>query len=124
MREFHTIILDRIPVMNFDMRNAAKRFITLIDTLYDANVKLIASAAAEPDALYRADEGFEAQRVQAHRLASDRDAIASLSGAAARRRAGGCFRPPSPASSKPDGQSAAGIERIVCGRLERVCRKV
>ncbi len=60
VREFHTIILDRIPVMNFDMRNAAKRFITLIDTLYDANVKLIVSAAAEPDALYRADEGFEA----------------------------------------------------------------
>jgi len=60
VREFHTIILDRIPVMNFDMRNAAKRFITLIDTLYDANVKLIASAAAEPDALYRVDEGFEA----------------------------------------------------------------
>jgi cell division protein ZapE len=60
-REFHTIILDHVPVMNFDTRNAAKRFITLIDTLYDANVKLIASAAAEPDALYRVDEGFEAQ---------------------------------------------------------------
>jgi cell division protein ZapE len=59
--EYHTIILDHIPVMNFDTRNAAKRFIILIDTLYDMNVKLIASAAAEPDALYQADEGFEAQ---------------------------------------------------------------
>jgi cell division protein ZapE len=59
--EYHTIILDHIPVMNFDSRNAAKRFIILIDALYDLNVKLIASAAAEPDALYRADEGFEAQ---------------------------------------------------------------
>jgi cell division protein ZapE len=58
-REYHTIILDRIPVMGFDTRNAAKRFIILIDTLYDMNVKLIASAAAEPDALYRADDGFE-----------------------------------------------------------------
>ena len=55
------IILDHIPVMTFDNRNAAKRFIILIDTLYDMNVKLIASAAAEPDALYRADEGYEAQ---------------------------------------------------------------
>ena len=60
-REYHTVILDHIPVMNFDTRNAAKRFIILIDTLYEANVKLVASAAAEPDALYDADSGFEMQ---------------------------------------------------------------
>ena len=59
-REFHTVIIDRIPVMNFDERNAAKRFIILIDTLYDNAVKLIASAAAEPDALYQASDGYEA----------------------------------------------------------------
>jgi cell division protein ZapE len=58
--EFHTVVLDRIPVMDYDRRNEAKRFIILIDTLYDNAVKLVASAAAEPDALYRADEGFEA----------------------------------------------------------------
>jgi cell division protein ZapE len=62
--EYHTIILDHIPAMTFDNRNAAKRFIILIDTLYDMNVKLIASAAAEPDALYCADEGYEAQEFQ------------------------------------------------------------
>jgi cell division protein ZapE len=59
--EYHTVILDHVPVMTFDNRNAAKRFIILIDTLYDMNVKLIGSAAAEPDALYLADEGFEVQ---------------------------------------------------------------
>jgi cell division protein ZapE len=59
--DYHTIILDHVPAMTYDNRDAAKRFIILIDTLYDMNVKLIASAAAEPDALYRADEGFEAQ---------------------------------------------------------------
>ena len=58
--EFHTLIVDRIPVMGFDERNAAKRFIILIDTLYDHAVKLVASAEAEPDALYRASDGFEA----------------------------------------------------------------
>jgi cell division protein ZapE len=59
--EYHTVILDRVPVMTFDNRNAATRFIILIDTLYDMNVKLIASADAEPEMLYRGDEGFEAQ---------------------------------------------------------------
>jgi cell division protein ZapE len=58
--EFHTLIVDRIPVMGYDERNAAKRFIILIDTLYDHAVKFIASAAAEPDALYGARDGFEA----------------------------------------------------------------
>jgi cell division protein ZapE len=59
--EYHTVVLDHIPVMKFDNRNAAKRFIILIDTFYDLNVKLIASAAAEPDLLYQADDGFEVQ---------------------------------------------------------------
>ena len=58
--EFHTLIVDRIPVMGFEQRNAAKRFIILVDTLYDHAVKLVASAAAEPDALYQANEGYEA----------------------------------------------------------------
>ena len=58
--EFHTVIIDRIPVMGFDQRNAAKRFIILIDTFYDHAIKLVASAAAEPDGLYQAEDGYEA----------------------------------------------------------------
>jgi cell division protein ZapE len=59
-REYHTILLDRVAAMDYERRNEAKRFIILIDTFYDNAVKLIASAEAEPDVLYRADEGFEA----------------------------------------------------------------
>jgi len=59
-RAFHTLIIDNIPVMDYADRNAAKRFVILIDTLYDDAVKLLASAQAEPDGLYRAQEGFEA----------------------------------------------------------------
>jgi cell division protein ZapE len=59
-RDYHTIIIDRIPVMDYSGRNAAKRFITLIDTLYDNGVKLMASAAADPLSLYVATEGNEA----------------------------------------------------------------
>src|SRR5450755_3539089 len=58
--EFHTIVLDRIPVMDHARRNEAKRFIILIDTLYDHAVKLLASAQAPPDQLYSATEGYEA----------------------------------------------------------------
>jgi cell division protein ZapE len=58
--EFHTLILEAVPVMDYPQRNAAKRFIALIDTLYDNAVKLVASAAAEPPALYLGDEGYEA----------------------------------------------------------------
>jgi len=58
--EFHTLIVERIPVMDYPERNAAKRFIALIDTIYDNAVKLIASAAAEPAALYLATDGYEA----------------------------------------------------------------
>jgi cell division protein ZapE len=58
--EFHTIILDHIPVMGYEQRNEAKRFIILIDTLYDHAVKLLASAQAQPNELYLATDGYEA----------------------------------------------------------------
>jgi len=58
--DYHTILIDRIPVMDYADRNAAKRFIALIDTLYDNAVKLMASAEADPLSLYQATEGAEA----------------------------------------------------------------
>lgn len=59
-RGYHTLILDGIPVMDIERRNEAKRFIILIDALYENHVKLVASAAAEPTGLYVARTGREA----------------------------------------------------------------
>jgi cell division protein ZapE len=60
---FHTLVLSDIPRMGPDQRNEAKRFVTLIDTLYDNKVKLVCSAAARPEELYMAGDGsFEFER--------------------------------------------------------------
>lgn len=57
------LLLDGIPVLSRARNNEAKRFVTLIDALYEARVRLICSAAAEPDALYAEGEGaFEFAR--------------------------------------------------------------
>ena len=53
----------RIPRLGPDQRNEAARFVTLIDALYEAKVRLIASAADEPERLYIEGEGsFEFDR--------------------------------------------------------------
>lgn len=68
-RHFHTVIIVAIPRMGPENRNEAARFVTLIDALYEYKVKLLASAAAEPDDLYLAGDGaFEFERT-ASRLA-------------------------------------------------------
>src|SRR5208282_553949 len=59
-QRFHTVIIDRIPALAGNERNEAKRFIILIDTLYHMRVKLIASAAGEPETLYAGRDGAEA----------------------------------------------------------------
>ncbi len=51
-RAYHTIILSDVPVMDNGQRNEARRFINLIDTLYDSRTKLVVSAEAEPDGLW------------------------------------------------------------------------
>jgi len=62
-RRYHTVIIVGIPVMTADMRNEAARFVTLIDALYEHNVKLLAAADSEPQDLYPAGDGsFEFQR--------------------------------------------------------------
>ena len=67
-RRFHTLILSDVPVMPPDQRNEARRFMTLIDALYEHRVNLVISADAPPDALYPEGHGAEEFRRTASRL--------------------------------------------------------
>ncbi|HXV74082.1 MAG TPA: AFG1/ZapE family ATPase, partial [Sphingomonadales bacterium] len=60
---FHTVFIVAIPKMTNEQRNEAKRFVTLIDVLYENNVKLFCSAEAKPEKLYgQGDQSFEFSR--------------------------------------------------------------
>lgn len=61
-RCFNTVLISNIPIMGQD-NDIARRFVTAIDEFYDRNVKIIASAAAPPNELYRGKKlAFEFQR--------------------------------------------------------------
>jgi len=51
-QRFNTVIVTNIPLLDEYADDKTRRFIYLIDELYDRNVKLIASAASQPDKLY------------------------------------------------------------------------
>jgi cell division protein ZapE len=62
-QRFHTLIIVGIPKLSSDNRNQAKRFVTLIDALYEHKVKLLCAADAPPDQLYTTGDGsFEFER--------------------------------------------------------------
>ena len=67
-RTFHTLLIDRIPLLSSQLRDAARRFILLVDTLYDEDIKLVCSAAAAPDRLYTEGDGAAAFQRTASRL--------------------------------------------------------
>ena len=62
-REYQSVIVSHVPKLTATRENAARRFIALIDELYDRHVNLIVSAAAPPASLYEGDRlTFEFQR--------------------------------------------------------------
>jgi cell division protein ZapE len=61
--EVEVLILEDIPILGRARNNEAKRFVTLVDALYEGKVRLVCSAAAEPEGLYPEGEGaFEFAR--------------------------------------------------------------
>ncbi len=68
-QKFHTLLLSGIPQLSPKMRNEAKRFVVLIDALYEHKVTLICTAAAPPESLYLEGDGAFEFRRTASRLA-------------------------------------------------------
>jgi cell division protein ZapE len=56
---FHTLVLADVPLLGPDRRNEARRFMHLIDALYEHHCNLVIAAAAGPDALYPEGHGAE-----------------------------------------------------------------
>ncbi len=65
---FAILVLDAVPCLGPENHDRARRFVTLIDALYEHRVQLVASAAAAPDALYERGKNAEAFRRTASRL--------------------------------------------------------
>ena len=61
--QYGTLFIDHIPVMGPDARNEARRFVNLVDAIYDTRTKLVCSADGEPHELYaKGDGSFEFER--------------------------------------------------------------
>ncbi len=73
-QHFRAVVLDGIPRLGPARRNEARRFVTLIDELYEHRVHLVAAAEAEPDRLCPAGEAAELFRRAASRLIEMRTA--------------------------------------------------
>lgn len=64
-RTHHTLMLSQVPVLTVTDENEARRFITLIDELYDRNVKVVIAADAPAESIYRGDRlVFEFERTR------------------------------------------------------------
>lgn len=79
IQEIHTLLLQGIPPLTKEERNEAKRFVTLIDTLYDHRIKLIATAETPPEGIYTQGDGnFEFARTVSRLTEMQSDAYWAL----------------------------------------------
>lgn len=64
-RQHHTLVLDQVPLLSMREHDQARRFILLVDELYEHHTRLICSAAGPPDAIFRFDDAAMASQADA-----------------------------------------------------------
>jgi predicted ATPase len=70
---FHTFIIDRVPVLTVSMKNEARRFITLLDALYESRCKLVIRAETNPDQLFFPETRTQSAEADAAQTVAARD---------------------------------------------------
>lgn len=78
---FHTLILGEVPVLTREEDDAARRFVSLVDELYERGTRLIVAAAAPPQALYQGGRlAFEFERTESRLLEMQSDRCGTTGG--------------------------------------------
>lgn len=67
-QRYHTLLLSGVPAMSLQKRDQARRFITLIDELYNARRRLVCSAACAPNQLFAGAEGDDVAIIDLEQL--------------------------------------------------------
>ncbi|KAK4239931.1 lactation elevated protein 1 [Achaetomium macrosporum] len=70
---YHTFIIDEVPVLSISMKNEARRFITFLDALYESRCKLVIRAEAGPDDLFFPEKRARAVAPDTAHTAADGD---------------------------------------------------
>lgn len=74
---YHTFVVDNVPVLPLSMKNEARRFITFLDALYESRCKLVIRAQAGPDDLFFPETRRSSASSPGHQPADDSDAVYS-----------------------------------------------
>jgi predicted ATPase len=114
---YHTFIIDHVPVLPLSMKNEARRFITFLDALYESRCKLIIRAAAGPDDLFFPETRRAATSIPGNTTAVDGDAVYSETIAEVFQDQTSPFRP-NISTYNPDQDSDFGTEQDLVKKVD------
>lgn len=119
---FHTLVLSGIPQMKLDTRDQARRFITLVDELYNRKVKLVCSAAVQPRFLFSGSDSWNSWQETAENLEFEYEGPRDMAIDVTQVNPGTRSKDVLKANERSDhleGQPSSGNNTLVSGEEER-----